>query len=167
MGLNEFSSAGFGYEKNNSILQQIIKTDDYETTKKYVQNFNEIWEIENVKAVSQSTSKYLDIGRNYLLKPDLILEIDEKRIIADTKYKITFSDNSDPVKSLSQSDLYQMTVYAVRFDIDEVIIFYPETIMSEELKSGEIIIKDNIADGREIKVGFYQLPVIDKSLLEK
>ena len=43
MGINEFSSAGFGYEKNNSILHQIIKTDDFETTKQYTQNFNEIW----------------------------------------------------------------------------------------------------------------------------
>ncbi len=60
MGLNEFSSAGFGYEKNNSILQQIIKTDDYETTKKYVQNFNEIWEDESVlKDVTDEVAEYI------------------------------------------------------------------------------------------------------------
>jgi len=28
MGISEFSSAGFGYEKDNSLLHQIIKTDD-------------------------------------------------------------------------------------------------------------------------------------------
>lgn len=43
MGINEFSSAGFGYEKDNSILHQIIKTDDFTTTKQYIQNFKEIW----------------------------------------------------------------------------------------------------------------------------
>ena len=32
MGINEFSSAGFGYERDNAILNQIIKTDDYEIT---------------------------------------------------------------------------------------------------------------------------------------
>ena len=42
-GVNEFSSAGLGYEKDNSVLNQIIKTDDYETTKQYLNTFNEIW----------------------------------------------------------------------------------------------------------------------------
>ncbi len=48
MGINEFSSAGFGYEKDNSILHQIVKTDDYEATKQYIQNFEEIWSDESV-----------------------------------------------------------------------------------------------------------------------
>jgi len=48
MGINEFSSAGFGYEKDNSILHQIIKTDDFDTTKQYIQNFNDIWKDEKV-----------------------------------------------------------------------------------------------------------------------
>ena len=42
-GVNEFSSAGLGYEKDNSVLNQIIKTDDFETTKQYLNTFNEIW----------------------------------------------------------------------------------------------------------------------------
>lgn len=42
-GINEFSSAGLGYEKDNSVLNQIIKTDDFETTKQYLNTFNEIW----------------------------------------------------------------------------------------------------------------------------
>jgi hypothetical protein len=43
MGINEFSSAGFGYEKDNSVLHQIIKTDDFETTRQYIESFREIW----------------------------------------------------------------------------------------------------------------------------
>ncbi|MBN1604275.1 MAG: DEAD/DEAH box helicase family protein [Chitinispirillaceae bacterium] len=43
MGIHEFSSAGFGYEKDNAILHQVIKTDDYDTTKQYMQSFEEIW----------------------------------------------------------------------------------------------------------------------------
>lgn len=43
MGINEFSSTGFGFEKDNSILHQIIKTDDYETTRQYLRNFEDIW----------------------------------------------------------------------------------------------------------------------------
>ncbi len=123
-------------------------------------------EIDNVKAIPQSVSTYLDADKNYLLKPDLILENTQRKFIADTKYKMSFSDASDPVKSLSQSDLYQMTVYAVRFNIDEVIIFYPETLLSDDLKSGVLIIKDNFAEEIDIKVRFYQLPIINRYLFE-
>jgi SNF2 family DNA or RNA helicase len=60
MGINEFSSAGFGYEKNNSILHQIIKTDDFETTKQYLQNFDEIWNDEDVlKDVTEEVTSYI------------------------------------------------------------------------------------------------------------
>ena len=47
-GINEFSSAGFGYQKDNAILNQIIKTDDPDTTQQYAQNFEEIWQDEKV-----------------------------------------------------------------------------------------------------------------------
>jgi len=62
MGINEFSSAGFGYEKNNSILHQIIKTDDFETTKQYIQNFNEIWD--DAKILKDVTAEVADYISN-------------------------------------------------------------------------------------------------------
>jgi len=62
MGINEFSSAGFGYEKDNSILHQIIKTDDFDTTKQYIQNFNEIWN--DAKVLKDVTSEVTDYIAN-------------------------------------------------------------------------------------------------------
>lgn len=60
MGINEFSSAGFGYEKDNSILHQIIKTDDYEATKQYIKNFEEVWNDEKlVKDVTNEVLGYI------------------------------------------------------------------------------------------------------------
>ena len=60
MGINEFSSAGFGYEKDNSILNQIIKTDDFQTTSQYLQNFEEIWRDEKVlKDVTDEVVNYI------------------------------------------------------------------------------------------------------------
>ncbi|MDP3980764.1 MAG: hypothetical protein Q8Q33_05060 [Chlamydiota bacterium] len=60
MGINEFSSAGFGYEKDNSILHQIIKTDDFEATKQYIQTFEEIWNDEKVlKDVTDEVVGYI------------------------------------------------------------------------------------------------------------
>ena len=53
MGINEFSSAGLGYEKDNSVLNQIIKTDDLPTTNQYSQIFNEIW---NDKSILQDVT---------------------------------------------------------------------------------------------------------------
>jgi len=59
-GINEFSSAGFGYEKDNAILNQVIKTDDYETTKQYLQTFEEIWQDEKIlKDVTDEVAEYI------------------------------------------------------------------------------------------------------------
>lgn len=60
MGINEFSSAGFGYKKDNSILHQIIKTDDYATTRQYLQNFEDIWNDEKtLKNVTEEVIGYI------------------------------------------------------------------------------------------------------------
>jgi ribosomal protein S17E len=59
-GINEFSSAGLGYEKDNSILNQIIKTDDFETTKQYLENFEEIWKDNSLlKDVTDEVAGYI------------------------------------------------------------------------------------------------------------
>lgn len=59
-GMNEFSSTGLGYEKDNSILNHIIKTDDFETTKQYFQNFEEIWNDKDLlKDVTEEVIGYI------------------------------------------------------------------------------------------------------------
>jgi len=57
-GINEFSSAGFGYQKDNAILNQVIKTDDPDTTQQYSQNFEEIWQ--NEKVLKDITAEVVD-----------------------------------------------------------------------------------------------------------
>ncbi|WKZ27965.1 MAG: helicase-related protein [Candidatus Dojkabacteria bacterium] len=57
-GINEFSSAGFGYEKDNAILRQIIKTDEPEMTREFIKNFNEVWNDES--ALKDITDEVLD-----------------------------------------------------------------------------------------------------------
>jgi superfamily II DNA or RNA helicase len=59
-GINEFSSAGFGYQKDNAILNQIIKTDDFDTTKQYLENFEAIWQDEQaLKDVTEEVVDYI------------------------------------------------------------------------------------------------------------
>lgn len=41
--ISEFSSAGFGYEKDNYVIRNILKTDEAGLTKSFLDGFNEIW----------------------------------------------------------------------------------------------------------------------------
>ena len=71
-------------------------------------------------------------------------------MIADSKYKIIYSDDNDPKNEIMQNDLYQMLAYAVRYSINEIILFYPDTINTNQLNESEIIIKDELAGGGKI-----------------
>lgn len=123
-------------------------------------------ELENVTAKAQRSDKYLDEGKAFNIKPDLWLKTDYKSLIADTKYKIVYSDEKDPKKGISQNDLYQMLAYAVRFKVNEIILFYPNTIKQGQEEETELTIKDALADGKEIFVRAFQLPIINRKLLE-
>lgn len=123
-------------------------------------------ELEKVTAKAQRSDTYLDEGKAFNLKPDLWLKTDHKSLIADTKYKIVYSDEKDPKKGISQNDLYQMLAYAVRFEVDEIILFYPNTIKQRQEEETELTIKDSLADGKEISIRAFQLPIINRALLE-
>ncbi|MFW5871965.1 MAG: McrC family protein [bacterium] len=124
-------------------------------------------ELDKVTAKAQRSDTYLDEGKLFNLKPDLWLKSEYKSLIADTKYKIVFSDEKDPKKGISESDLYQILAYAVRFEVDEIILFYPNTIKQVQEEEAELIIKDALANGKEISIRAFQLPIINKELLEK
>lgn len=123
-------------------------------------------EIYSVNAKAQRSDTYLDEDKTFNLKPDLFLNTDDKSLIADTKYKIVYSDDSDPKKGILQNDLYQMLAYAVRFEVDEIILFYPNTIRENQEESTELVIKDTLADNKEINIKAYQLPILEKGILK-
>jgi 5-methylcytosine-specific restriction enzyme subunit McrC len=122
-------------------------------------------EIESVTAKAQRSDTYLDESKTFNLKPDLFLKIENKSIIADTKYKIVYSDETDPKKGISQNDLYHMITYAIRFEVDEIILFYPNTFMENQENSTEFIIRDTLANNKEISIRAFQIPVINRNLL--
>lgn len=124
-------------------------------------------EIESIKAKAQRSDIYLDEGKTFNLKPDLWLKTNDKSLIADTKYKIIYSDESDPKKGISQNDLYQMLAYAIRFKVDEIILFYPNTIKGSQDNSTGLKIKDDLANGKEISIRAFQLPILNVPLLEQ
>ena len=122
-------------------------------------------EISSINAKSQRSDTYLDEEGVFKLKPDLFLKTSEKSLIADTKYKIVYSDDKDPKKGISQNDLYQMLAYAVRFEVDEIVLFYPNTIVGDQNYKAQLIIKDKWAEGKEINIKAFQLPVLDKKVM--
>ncbi len=122
-------------------------------------------ELDEITAKSQRSDTYLDESKSFNLKPDLWLKTPTKSLIADTKYKIVYSDETDPKKGISQSDLYQMLAYAVRFKIDEILLFYPNTVLNYQHEVMTLKIKDALADNREIKINAFQLPIINTDLL--
>lgn len=124
-------------------------------------------EIPSILAKAQRSDIYLDESKVFNLKPDLFLKTKFKSLIADTKYKIVYSDEKDPKKGISQNDLYQMLAYAVRFEVDEIILFYPDTIKQNQENSTEIFIKDTLAGNKEISIKAFQLSIINKGLLNQ
>lgn len=122
-------------------------------------------EIEGVNPKGQATGTYLDESKTFGLKPDLILDLGHKKIIADTKYKMVYADANDNKKGISQPDLYQMLAYAVRFNITDIKLFYPKTILSNgDTKHNSIIIKDVLAEDTLINIEAYKLSIIDKNI---
>lgn len=123
-------------------------------------------ELEEVRANPKRSDTHLDEGKTFNLKPDLHLTIGNKSLIADTKYKIVYSDDKDPKKGISQNDLYQMLAYAVRFKVEEIILFYPNTVNDQQENSSELWIKDELAEGKSIHIRAFQLPVLNKDILK-
>lgn len=121
-------------------------------------------ELKEVDAKPQAGSVHLDVGGNFALRPDLILGINDRKVIADTKYKIVYSDEKDPKKGISQSDLYQMLAYGIRFKINEIILLYPNIVNSCQEGESEFFIDDEFANKERISIKAYQLPIINKEL---
>jgi 5-methylcytosine-specific restriction enzyme subunit McrC len=124
-------------------------------------------EIDEIKAKDQDASRYLAEGNKFQLKPDLLLEYNNRKLIADTKYKIVYDDITDSKNGISQTDLYQVLSYAVRFRVKDVILYYPITIKDSSEKNSELSIIDELADGAKIHVKSFQLPIINFDLFKE
>jgi len=124
-------------------------------------------EIEEVKAKSQK-KKYLDETGDFTMKPDLVLNVNNKMIIADTKYKMVYDDSVDKKNGISQNDLYQMIAYAIRFKAHEIKLLYPNSVKNNTTHLKKIEILDELANKEKITITAHQLTILDIELsLEK
>lgn len=122
-------------------------------------------ELEEIQAKAQDTTSYLDKNKAYQLKPDLLLNIGGRKVITDTKYKMVYADENDLKNGISQSDIYQMIVYGIRFKINDIVLLYPETLKQEMLQQSSIVVRDEFTADIEVNIKAYQVPVIHRALL--
>lgn len=120
-------------------------------------------ELEEVRVKSQ-IQKYLDHDKHFKMKPDLLLNVNTKKIIADTKYKMVYSESLDNKKGISQNDLYQMIAYAIRFKVTDIKLFYPNSVKNnaKDLKTIEIL--DELANDEKITIKAHQITIMNSSL---
>ncbi|WP_027327745.1 McrC family protein [Helicobacter pametensis] len=89
---------------------------------------------------TQSSSKYLLHSKDsklFQLKPDLLLNLENKRrIIADTKWK-TLKKTEDKKNGISQADLHQLFAYAHYYKAHEVWLIYPKLYAQDESNQNE------------------------------
>ena len=121
-------------------------------------------EFAGINPKGQEISTYLDENKNFGLKPDLVLNLGNREVIADTKYKLIYNQDNDVSTSISSSDLYQMVVYAIRFGIKEIKLFYPNLYNEPVHNSQNITVIDKLASNEKIDIKAWQLPIIDSSL---
>ena len=59
-GIDEFSSAGFGFENDNSLIRNVMKIDEYEMTKNFLDTFEEVWNDTNtLQDITQEVEEYI------------------------------------------------------------------------------------------------------------
>jgi 5-methylcytosine-specific restriction enzyme subunit McrC len=83
--------------------------------------FRQFRKIEGVKASRQQSRKFWkpDAGNNKTIRPDIVIEKEDEKIIVDTKWKLV-SDNRP-----SDDDLKQMFTYKLFWGIHKSILLYP------------------------------------------
>ncbi|MBL8027794.1 MAG: hypothetical protein JNL74_15330, partial [Fibrobacteres bacterium] len=113
----------------------------------------------------QKSSVSLDDRGIFTLRPDLLVTFQNQQFIADTKYKIIYSDDTDPKKGVSQNDLYQMVAYAIRYNIKAIVLIYPSTIAGCTEKHEQFLISDMFS-GVKIQIKIYQVPIINQNIFE-
>ncbi|RYG54918.1 MAG: restriction endonuclease [Chitinophagaceae bacterium] len=97
-----------------------------------IRHFSDKWIVEY-----QKSEMYLTDQKVFRMQHDIFLtsrSSPEIQIIVDTKYKLRGDYKSDRKRGVDQSDLYQMTSYAIRRGCKNVLLLYPNQsdIESEE-----------------------------------
>jgi 5-methylcytosine-specific restriction enzyme subunit McrC len=104
------------------------------------------------------------------LQHDIYLEYRNKKVIVDTKYKLTYQTTTDDMQldnkcGVSQGDLYQVMAYAVRRKADNLLLIYPMNLKHQQtgIDANESPVRFCITDeysNQDIKVDILNVPII-------
>ena len=114
------------------------------------------WEVS-----SQDKGHYLFVEpkRQFALRPDIVLEMDGRTVIMDTKWK-SLVDNERINYGISQADMYQMYVYSKKYKTSEIWLLYP---VNDDMRDHTDIRFDS-GDGTTVNVFFVDVANIEDSL---
>lgn len=113
----------------------------------------------NLRMQDNRYSLFDNPNRAFALRPDLVLEIQGRTIVLDTKWKL-LTDNARN-SGISQSDMYQMYAYSKKYDADNIVLLYPS---SENVTKKEI--RYTSEDNVKVDVSFIDLLNADDSIIE-
>jgi 5-methylcytosine-specific restriction enzyme subunit McrC len=109
---------------------------------------------ENEKVSAQQSKDFWESTHvSNKIRPDMLLEFGEHRIILDTKWKMP--ENSKP----ADSDLHQMFAYNIRFKAKRSYLLYP----SQDMKN--ILIEGEFLDSSDHYCGLAFLPITEEGKL--
>lgn len=103
-------------------------------------------------------------GAAFTMRHDILVELQGKVFVLDTKYKemTRFEDNPEYKDTISteakQGDLYQVLEYARKRDIADVYLLYP--MYRHEEKEDEFPVAISESPSGDIKVHFIRMPFI-------
>ena len=97
--------------------------------------------------VSRQDSK--KFWKNKCIRPDIILQIEQKTFVIDTKWKIIETNNP------SDEDLKQMFVYNLHWDAEKALLLYPKTGQTDS--SFEEFHYDKLNLKKKCKTGFVDI----------
>ena len=90
-------------------------------------------------------------GRQFALRPDIVLERNGRKIIVDTKWKRLSADKNVNF-GITQSDMYQMYAYHTRYQgVVQVILLYP---LFDRLEIEDYVIQEQSV---RVSVRFFDL----------
>lgn len=107
-----------------------------------------------------STYTLIESPKRFSLRPDIVMERDNKVYILDTKWKLLNNDKSQNY-GISQSDLYQMFAYAKKYSSHHVFLIYPINDEVDNLRNNIIF---NYEENLRLEIVFVDLDSIEESL---
>ncbi len=114
-----------------------------------------------IKIESSNGVIHIDKNKKYPITPDMILLHNEKRILADAKYKLLEEGEKPP-----RSDIYQIISYATRLGIKNSVLLFPKHVGDVSDPEPITIISDqNDQENIVTEIRFTQVPIISENLI--